>query len=79
MGLEDSNNKYTPANKIFFHKDTSGAPCSEEWNYRSIVGMMLYLAGSTRPDISYAARQCERFSHDPESSHELGLNYIAKF
>ena len=53
-GLEDSNPKYTPAEKDPLHKDGYGGLCYEEWNYCSMVGMVLYLAGSIRPDISYA-------------------------
>ena len=36
------------------HKDLDGESCSEELEYRSIVGILLYIAGSARPDISYA-------------------------
>ena len=66
MDMTDCNHKYTPADKDPLCKDVTGAPCCEDWDYRSIVGMMLYLAGSTRPDISYAVHQCARFSHSPK-------------
>ena len=54
MDMEDCNLKFTPAEKDPLCKDLGGAPCCEDWDYRSIVGMMLYLAGSIRPDITYA-------------------------
>ena len=63
--MQESNIKYTPAEKEPLHKDLDGSPCCEEWDYRSIVGMLLYLAGSTRPDIAYDVHQCARFSHNP--------------
>ena len=66
MDMEDCNHKYTPADKDPLCKDVNGAPCCEDWDYRSIVGMMLYLAVSTRPDISYDVHQCARFSHSPK-------------
>ena len=72
MAMDDCNTKYTPADKDSLCKDTDGDPCSENWDYRSIVGMMLYLAGSTRPDIAYVVHQCARFSHSPKRSHKLG-------
>ena len=53
-GMDDSNPKYTSAENDPLHKDGRGGLCCEEWNYCSVVGMMLYLAGSTRPDIAYA-------------------------
>ena len=54
MDMLDSDVKYTPADKEPLHKDLMGEPCYESWEYRSIVGIMLYLTGSTRADIVYA-------------------------
>ena len=79
MEMETCNPKYTPADKIPLGKDEDGDPCREDWEYRSVVGMMLYLAGSTRPDIAYAVHQCARFSHNPKRSHEVGLKHIARY
>ena len=41
--------------------------------------MMLYLAGSTRPDIAFVVHQCARFSHAPKHSHEIDLKHIARY
>ena len=41
--------------------------------------MMLYLAGSTRPDIAFAVHQGTHFSHNPRQSHEFVLKYIARY
>ena len=35
----------------------------------SVIGMLLYLAGNTRPDLSYAVHQAARFSHDSKKEH----------
>ena len=40
---------------------------------------MLYLEGSTRPEISYAVHQCTRLSRDPKSSHEVGVKHIVRY
>ena len=40
---------------------------------------MLYIVGSTRPDISYEVHQYARFSRDTKNSHEIGLNRIARY
>ena len=77
--MEECNLKYTPADKIPLNKDLDGDPCCEEWYYRSIVGMLLYLAGSTRPDIAYAVHQCAIFSHQPQASHEVGIKHIIRY
>ena len=53
MGLEESNLKFTPPDKILLHKDEYGSP-HYDLNYKTIAGMSLYLAGSTRLKITYA-------------------------
>ena len=50
-----------------------------KWNYCSMVRILLYLAGSNRPDIAYAVHQCARFSHNPKASHEVGVKHIARY
>jgi hypothetical protein len=38
--------------------------------------MLNYIAASSRPDISFAAHQCARFSSNPLRSHELAVKRI---
>ena len=40
---------------------------------------MLYLAGHTRPDISFAVHQCARFSFNPKRMHGKYLKRIGKY
>ena len=56
-----------------------GEHCCEAWEYRSVSGMMLYLAGSTRSDIVYVVHQCVRFSYNPKKIHEVGVKHIAQY
>ena len=79
MSMESSNHNFTPAAKEPLYKDLNSELCCEEWNYWSIVGMLLYLSGSSRPDIAYAVHQCARFSHNPKRSHEIVLKHIARY
>jgi hypothetical protein len=44
----------TPAEASPLPKDADGAPASENFNYAAVVGMLLYLCGYSRPDISFA-------------------------
>ena len=78
-GLEDANPNWTPAPREALGKDPDGPPMSEKWNYRSVVGMLLYLSTNTRPDIAYAVSQVARFSHDPKQSHATAVKMLVRY
>jgi hypothetical protein len=76
MSLESANPKDTPAIKVLgSFKDSP--PFSGSYNYRSVVGMMMYLTSSTCPDCAFAIHQCARFSHDPREAHASALKRLA--
>ena len=54
-----------PANKKLFYRDDNGPSWKYYWHYRSAVGMLSYMQGLTRPDISMEVHQCARFSNNP--------------
>ena len=68
-----------PASTTPLGKETTGAPRKEEWSYSSIIGMMLYLASNSRPDIAFAVHQCARFNHCPRLKHEQAVKRIARY
>ena len=73
-GMVDCNRSPTPAApKQPLGKDPDGEPMTDTWNYRSVVGMLLYLSTNSRPDISYAVSQVCRFTHDPKQSHAVAV------
>ena len=41
--------------------------------------MLNYLAGSTRPDITFSTHQCARFCNDPKLLHETAMNRIGRY
>jgi len=68
----------TPADTIL-HKDEDGDPATGDFNYASVVGMMWYLYGHSRPDLGFALSQASRFTHFPRRSHELALIRIGQY
>ena len=79
MGMEYPNSKFNPVGKISLHKGLNRLPCYKEWNYTSIVGIMLYLEGSTMLNMAYDVHPCSRFSHDHQCSHDVGIKHIARY
>ena len=51
--------------------DTNGKDAKIYWpnEYASFIGMMLYLASNTRPDISFDFHQCIRFTYNTNALH----------
>ncbi len=78
-GLETESNAHkTPATSIL-HADLDGPDREQQWNYRTIIGMLTYLSTSTRPDIAFAVHQCARFSTHPKRLHELAVRRIVRY
>ena len=81
LGLDeaDSTGKATPAEKQPLTKDEFGEPPHRKFSYASIIGQLLYLAGHSRPDITFAVHQAARFSFCCKRSHEVALIRIGRY
>ena len=78
--IQDANVKKTPAEyKSILHKDKDGPDRKQDWNYRSAIGMLNYLAAITRPDILYAVHSAARFSSDTKLIHEQAVKRICRY
>jgi hypothetical protein len=71
--------KFTPATAMPLVKDKDGEPPNAAYSYASVIGMLLYLQGHSRPDITYAVSQCACFVHSPQHSHEIALEQIGQY
>ena len=69
----------TPAEAAPLPKDADGDPPSGHFNYGSVVGMLLYLSGHSRPDIAFAVHQCARYTFRPTRRHEKALIRIGRY
>jgi hypothetical protein len=59
--------------------DANGKYFDQSWEYRSIIGNIIFFEKSTRPDITYAIHQCARFSASPKESHACAVRKIGRY
>jgi hypothetical protein len=81
LGLDagTTNGKWTPAEQRPLVKDANGEEAVGNFSYSSVVGMLLYLSGHSRPDIAFAVNCCARYMFCPKKSHELALKRIGRY
>jgi hypothetical protein len=78
-GLSDAKPQKTPmAIDHGFFEDGEPATMSES-ELREIVGSLLWIAGSTRPDISYATNVLARYITKANNNHCLGAKRILRY
>jgi hypothetical protein len=80
LHLDDasSTSSETPCT-VFLPLDVEGIPALGTYNYASIVGMLSYLQGHSRIDISLAVSQVACYVHSPKRSHEEALERIGRY
>jgi hypothetical protein len=62
----------TPTDYIL-NTDPNGPDRQENWNYRSVLGKLNYIANIMCPNISMADHQCARFCSNPKAIHKLAI------
>ncbi len=71
VGLKDAKVKPVPAKvSLWLHAFKDEPQFDLEFNYKSAVGKLNYLAQTTRPDIMYATHQVAKYSSDPRQSQK---------
>ena len=70
--------KAAPSSTIL-RRDLDGAPMREKWDYRRILGKLIFLEKSTRGESAYAVHQCARFSNNPKQSHANAVKYLCRY
>ena len=80
VGIKDSNTKPVPAKvSLRLHAFKEEPVFNLNFNYRSVVGKLNYLAQTTRPDIMYATHQIAKYSSDPRTSHGEAVIYLIRY
>ena len=77
--LADCNPRKNIIQTVALGLDHDGVPFSENWEYASIVGMLLFLTNNSRPDIAYVVHQCYIFTHQPKSFHGSASKRIIRY
>jgi hypothetical protein len=63
----DCNRKATPRNTTPLGMDANGEKCEADWDYGSVVGMLMYLCWNSPPDIQYPVCRPPIFAVHPLS------------
>jgi hypothetical protein len=71
--------KSTPLDRSMKLKKDQGTPLPPNNRYRELVGGVLYLSNTTRPDIAYSASLLARFSNSPTSQHWGAGIFLLKY
>ena len=68
----------TPADSVL-GCDEEGDPPNCTFNYASVIGMLWYVYGHSRPDLGFSVSQAARHAFSPKRSHELALIRIGQY
>jgi hypothetical protein len=63
---------------LTYHQDSPDHNPSE-FDYRQVIGKLLYLEKSTRPDISCVVHQCARHCAKPKVQHTIAVKRIGRY
>ena len=79
VGMDDSKSVATPRSATNLGIDKDEPTVSKTWDYATIMGMIIYLANNSRPDIPFAVHQCARFTHAPRNSHSVAIKHNLRY
>ena len=82
LGLTGDNVKCQPSpmsSSKLLSRHPNSPSFDNNFNYRRVIGKLLFLEKSSRPDLTYAVHQCARFSHDPKVEHGNAVKRIGRY
>ena len=75
----DSRLTTTPSSLTNLGIDKDGDTFRETCNYVTIMGMLMYLANNSRPDIAFVVHKGARFTHAPRHSYAMEIKRITRY
>ncbi len=76
INVRTANGKVASAKGKPLAKQMHGDPAICDFNYSSVVGMLLYLVDHMHPDITYANNCAARYMVSPRFVYEHALKYV---
>jgi hypothetical protein len=79
-GMSDANGREVPLSRGAVLKRDEGKPLDQrQYPYSALVGSLLYLAVTVRPDISYAVGVLSKYMSCPTMSHWLAAKGVLRY
>jgi hypothetical protein len=66
-------------NQVYLKNPGLKATPEDQQRYASLIGSLLYLANTTRPDIAYAVSVLSQFISDPSDDHWRGAKRVLRY
>jgi len=79
FGMTDAHPAQLPMPAGTALRRTGDLPMDTSGRYQELVGSLLYLAASVRPDIAFAANTPARFMNQPEESHWRAAKGVVRY
>lgn len=78
VGMYGCNPNLTHSARASLGPDDDGESMKESWEYASIIGMLMYPANNTKPDISHSVHIRARYTHPLKRSHTTTVKLILR-
>ena len=84
FGLKDTNPVSTPMDpdvKLDYKPEEEEEPETNDatYSYSTLIGSLMYLAISTRPDISFAVNRLAQFTRNPKPRHWTAVKRVFRY
>eukprot|EP00957_Ditylum_brightwellii_P036366 2753715-Ditylum_brightwellii.AAC.1 len=79
VGFQHANRKLIPVEVAELPAAPYGPGPQENWSYSSVVGIPMYLASNSMPDITMAVHQCAPYSHNPRRRNKQAIKCIVHY